>query len=233
MDSQTTILHLVRHGETTDSEGRCIGQTDVALSDAGRRDVRRLAASWPEDVPAPARIESSDLRRAADSARILAATLDIDASDVSTDARLREMDFGAWDGRTWDAIERDDATRLTAWMEDWVTTSAPGGECFCDVVDRTTVWLDDVGVPPPDATPSDATASDVRASEPTASIVVATHAGAIRALVCHVLGMPLDRAFRVDVDTASVTTLRATPQGWTVVALNARAFPGRGAAVTR
>lgn len=210
--SDRAILHLVRHGAADGAEGRCVGQVDVPLSESGRADVAQLAATWTGDAP-PGRLVSSDLSRAADSARRLAAAWGVDASAVATDARLREMDFGAWDGATWDAIERDDADRLTAWMADWVTTPAPDGECFRDVVDRVTAWLD-----------------AVRTSGP-APVVAATHAGAIRAAVCHALGLPLANAFRIDVDPASVTTLRATPQGWAVAGTNAKAFPAVDACV--
>ena len=91
----TTIL-LARHGETEwNREGRWQGWADPSLNDTGRAQARELAEqlrATPFDA-----VYSSDLRRALETAVILAAPHDL---AVVTDADLREIDVGAWSGLT-------------------------------------------------------------------------------------------------------------------------------------
>ena len=92
---ETTIL-LVRHGETDwNAERRVQGTTDRPLNDTGRAQARALADRLAE-VPLAA-VYSSDLSRALETARAVADTRDL---RVTPDPRLRERDFGTWEGMT-------------------------------------------------------------------------------------------------------------------------------------
>jgi uncharacterized phosphatase len=91
----TTIL-LARHGETEwNHEGRWQGWADPPLNDLGRDQARELADQL-KTTPFDA-VYASDLRRAHETAVILAAPHDM---GVVTDAGLREIDVGAWSGLT-------------------------------------------------------------------------------------------------------------------------------------
>jgi probable phosphoglycerate mutase len=91
----TTIL-LARHGETDwNKEGRWQGWADPPLNDTGRAQARGLAErlrATPFDA-----VYSSDLRRARETAEILAAP---HAVPVVVDPGLREIDVGSWSGLT-------------------------------------------------------------------------------------------------------------------------------------
>jgi 2,3-bisphosphoglycerate-dependent phosphoglycerate mutase len=96
----TTIL-LARHGETDwNREGRFQGWADPPLNDAGRAQARELAGRL-HDTPFDA-VYSSDLRRAHETADIVAAPHDV---PVVTDPGLREIDVGSWSGLTRAEIE--------------------------------------------------------------------------------------------------------------------------------
>lgn len=191
-------LHLVRHGVAAGAEGRCVGRTDLPLAAAGRPALGRLAAAWrpggPPATPArPPRLASSDLRRARESAAVLAAAWGL-TEPVAADPRLREMDFGAWDGRTWAELERDDGPAFGAWMAEWREARTPGGEGFGDVIARAAAWMRD--------------AVGAARADGVADVVAVAHAGSIRALLVHALELPRGAAFRVRVDHARVTALR-------------------------
>lgn len=196
-------IHLIRHGETRAPADRCVGHEDVGLSDEGRRSINQLADPRPD--PPLDRLVSSDLVRARASSRILAEQWDV---SVQTTDRLRELDFGRWTGRAWETIEAEEGKHLQAWMTDWVETAPPDGESFEALSDRVLGWL---------AETREETADD-------ATIVVVAHAGPIRALLCHALDLPLDRAFRLQVDCASISTVATGRMGWTVVCLNSTRF---------
>jgi broad specificity phosphatase PhoE len=138
-------LVLVRHGITEGADGVCMGHCDLPLAAHGRPALERLAAAWRDDaragravVPAPTRLVVSDLARARASAEPLA---DAFGLTPAFDARLREMHFGAWEGRPWSALEAEDGERLGRWMAGWATERAPEGEAFPDVRARAAAWL--------------------------------------------------------------------------------------------
>src|SRR5437868_1413233 len=99
---------LVSHAQTDwNVQGRFQGQTDIPLNDTGRRQAQRLrehlAGTSFENVLA------SDLSRARETAEIVAAPHKM---AVQTDCRLRELQFGKWEGMTYEEIQ---ATYPDAW----------------------------------------------------------------------------------------------------------------------
>jgi broad specificity phosphatase PhoE len=91
-----TTLLLARHGETDwNRERRLQGSSDTELNELGRSQARDLAAEL-EDVELAA-VYSSDLRRARETAEIVAASKGL---TVDVDQNLRERSFGRWEGLT-------------------------------------------------------------------------------------------------------------------------------------
>jgi alpha-ribazole phosphatase len=179
-------LLLVRHGIAEAQDGRVIGHSDPPLSDRGRADMAALIATGLER---PARLVCSDLRRARESAEILARHWGL---EPITDTRLRELNFGQWEGRTWRELEQQDTERLGRWMADWVRTPPPDGESFVDLVVRTSAWLEEW---------------DRQGWSGESATVVVAHAGSIRAILCRLLRVPLEEAFGFEVGYARVTAL--------------------------
>jgi broad specificity phosphatase PhoE len=179
-----------------DADGRAMGHTDPPLSTDGIDQVARLVAAWPR---APGRIWSSDLRRARETADPLGQRWGV---RPALDGRLREINFGEWDGLFWNALERDDAARLKRWMESWVTERAPGGESFTVVSERVREWCLQC------------------LADSAEEVVVVAHAGSIRALLCHLLEVPLVKAFEFPVDRLRISTLEIGDSGPRLLGLN-------------
>jgi len=193
-------LVLTRHGLTPRSvPEQHLGQRiDVELSDAGRTQAQalavRLAATRFE------RIVSSPLLRARQTAEIIVAGL-ADPAAVTTDPRLLEMDYGEWEGHTYDEIEATDRLRRHAWEADPASFRCPGGESGGDVAARARSFLDDLLVAQPDSHEPD---------EPGALPVLAVgHSSFNRILVCVALDLPV-REFRLRFlqSQVNVTVLR-------------------------
>lgn len=178
-----TRVVLIRHGEAAGVSGRCIGQTDVPLSDAGAGAVRALADAMQEEITVPVRMVSSDLLRCTASAAILATSLGL---HFATDRRLREANFGEWEGKAWDELERDDGPRLSAWMKDWTTVAPPSGESVPDLLARVRPVLD-----------------EWRMGE--GLILAVTHAGWIRAAITVLTDAPISGFFEIPADHAKAT----------------------------
>lgn len=168
--------------------------TDRPVSIAGRKEFTKLSRQW--SVADGARYVSSDLLRARESAALLT------NEAVRVEARLREMNFGQWEDRTWEELEQQDGAALSAWMEHWTTIRPPGGESFDDMLVRVKSWLDEIAI------------------DGTEHVVVA-HAGSIRAAAVLLLHMPPAHAFSLAVDHGHISTFTLTSLGATLLRWNA------------
>lgn len=156
-------LWLVRHALPVVAPGTCYGALDVpADPDATRSAALRLAA----ELPAQAAMRHSTLQRCEQLALELQA-LRPDLARIP-DPRLREMDFGLWEGRAWDTVPRSD---IDAWTAEFASHPPGGGEHLAAVLGRVTAALRSELSPEPAHPPGSAGPRDV---------VWITHAGVIR-----------------------------------------------------
>lgn len=140
----TVTLFLVRHGQTVwNHEHRYQGQSDVPLSEEGRRQASLLAerlANASREVPFDA-IWSSDLARARETAEAAAQVLGL---PVRLHSGLREMNFGAWEGLTFPEIEKSFPENVAAYRRDPVRTAPEGGESFLQVQARVVAAMEGI-----------------------------------------------------------------------------------------
>ena len=151
---------LVRHGETDDNAAeRFQGRRDTLLNERGREQSRALARSLRgEGLRA---IYTSPLRRARETAAIIAETLGVEA--VLDDERLVEADTGDWTGLLTAEIVAMAAAEYARWRAADPSFRFPGGESVAEQTARMTAALAQV------------------ARGPLPALVV-THGGSIRAL---------------------------------------------------
>jgi histidinol-phosphate/aromatic aminotransferase/cobyric acid decarboxylase-like protein/broad specificity phosphatase PhoE len=135
-----TVL-LIRHGATPLNEARRFqGWIDASLSEAGRREVEALAQGWETRFgPRPTRVWTSDLARAVETARLL-----FPRARHLPDPRLRELNFGAFEGRTADEAAREDPGAWEGWLADPDGAPPPGGEGLAHFRERVGSWLESV-----------------------------------------------------------------------------------------
>ncbi|MBV9580030.1 MAG: histidine phosphatase family protein [Chloroflexi bacterium] len=123
---------LARHGETVfNVEGRWQGQADSPLTDRGRAQAGELARALADEPIAA--VYSSDLGRATDTARAVAA---LHALEVRPEARLREIDVGEWTGKHRDEINAAYPGGLKAWATQPSSYQLPNGENIRDAQSR-------------------------------------------------------------------------------------------------
>ncbi len=186
----TAVLRvgLFRHAETVQGAERlCRGQADVPLSAVGARQSEAAAAWYRAHRPAPDRVYSSDLVRCRELAEALTAPLTLDE-------RLREQSMGAWEGRSWrDLTEENPALTLDYWR-DFVHARPPGGESYGEVYRRVAAWW---GERP----------------EVDGRIVIVTHVGVARALICLWLGLGPEAALRWAPGYSSLTEVLLAESG--------------------
>jgi len=111
---------FLRHPKPQAPAGLCYGRTDLDIGSDGEAEIARAMAATPPVV----RVIASPALRCRRLAEELAAR---DGVALHFEPRLRELDFGDWEGKTWDAIRRVDSD---PWAEDPWSVSPPGGETF-------------------------------------------------------------------------------------------------------
>ncbi len=180
-----TRVVLVRHGDAAIAPGRICGRLDPPLSGNGRARIARVARSLTGmDVAA---VYASPARRAVQSARLLAAGRGL---PVETVEALWEVDFGVFEGLTWDEASALDPATCAAWLARPQEVMFPGGEAFEGVWARAAAAM---GV--------------LRARRPGQTLLVVAHAGVNRAILADALGMAPAAAFRIDQAPGAVNVL--------------------------
>jgi broad specificity phosphatase PhoE len=183
-----TQLWLIRHGQTDwNLRGRWQGQSAEAppLNAAGRAQAEALRADL--DLDAFDALFTSDLTRARETAAILAAGRHL---RIEVDARLREINLGAWEGLPSEAIARDYAPELAERERNPVHARAPGGECAADVAAR--VW---------------AAAEDIARAYPHGRVIVVSHGLALATLICRAQALNLETVYAQVPDNARPTVI--------------------------
>jgi broad specificity phosphatase PhoE len=123
------ILVLLRHGETDwNAEGRAQGHADIPLNSVGHAQAQAAGRVLAE--LAPARLWSSDLMRAVQTAEHVAAATGL---VVEKDARLREYDVGERSGLTMPEFATVFPERYAAWLADSEEHLVPGEETTAHV----------------------------------------------------------------------------------------------------
>nr|WP_212375032.1 histidine phosphatase family protein [Acetobacter persici]MBS0963012.1 histidine phosphatase family protein [Acetobacter persici] len=118
--AQSFPVLLVRHAPVMVPEGVCYGRQDVALRPGWERVTSGLAVLAQGAVCRV--LYTSPAARCQQMARKLAASTGM---EMRIDPRLAEMNFGEWEGRLWQDIDRG---LLDAWAADPEGFVPPGGE---------------------------------------------------------------------------------------------------------
>ncbi len=190
-----TVL-LLRHGTTgTTVPPRFLGSTDLPLSAAGRRQVAAVAPCVRSRNPQVC--FCSPMLRCVQTAEIVLKNSTMKLDLVSD---LREVDFGRWENLSFEEIQKSDPERLERWAAFDRQFSFPGGECLGDFLARVrgVAWQ--------------------IVSAPQQTILVVTHGGVIRALLCHFLGLHPRRYVLFDVRPASLAVIDVFGTGKGVLA---------------
>ncbi|WP_370030157.1 histidine phosphatase family protein [Oceanicella sp. SM1341] len=185
----------LRHGPT--GAARAVGHTDLPASFPDEAALVRLRAALPQGAV----LVSSDLTRARQTAERLGA-FPLRLPDTSA---LRELDFGRWENRAFDEIERAEPEAARAFWTRPGPTPAPGGESWDALMARVSAAI-----------------AALEAAAPGADLVLVSHAGPIRAALALALGLGPEQAFAFRIDPLSLTRIDRLGSAWAVERVNAR-----------
>ncbi len=190
---------LLRHGQTQIDvqKKRFIGQSDLPLSDGGRRQLLywvECLAGLPLD-----RIVASDLQRCQQSAHMIAEGRSM---PVLTIPALREIHLGQWENMTFAQVKAEWPADFRQRGDDIARFRPPGGESFADLQKRVIPAFN-------------------RAIDPPANrILIVGHAGVNRVILGHLLGMPLSSLFHLAQDYGTMNLITRRNSGFRISAIN-------------
>lgn len=192
---------LVRHGETVlNRQLRYSGQQETPLTALGQAQHDRLRARLRfEPIE---RILSSDLGRCRDLAEAVAAD---GAAPCELEPALREASFGIWERLTYEMAMARDRQAMVAFNRDPVQHGPPGGESLSALQARVRPYFDAL----------------VRGRrDDQGALLVVSHGGTLRVLLCSLLAIPLDRYWTLRIDPGGMTILDTYPLGAIIAVLN-------------
>jgi probable phosphoglycerate mutase len=201
-DTEPLTVLLVRHGETDLTLTRALSGSSVPgppLTGSGRVQAAKAAdlvhrvgrAVWP-DLRYPSHVVASPMVRTQETAAAIGRRI---GQHVHTDPAFAEVDFGEWEGLGVTDVEDRWPGRLRRWYED-PTVAAPGGESMIAVGRRVEEGL-----------------TALLEAGTARTVVVVSHAMAIRAAVGVSLGVPAHAWPWLRVLPASVSVVRWWPDG--------------------
>jgi broad specificity phosphatase PhoE len=180
--------YLLRHGETEyHARKRLLGRLDISLNDRGREQARRVAEHF--DGLKFAAVYSSPLKRCMETGEPTARAQGIEM--VVMDG-LMEVDMGKWDGQLIEELLSGEDAEVGRWMSNPSSVTIPGGEDFGAVRRRVMSAMGEI----------------TARHQGDERVLVVTHGGPIRGIICEALRMDLDNMFRLQIDLASISIVR-------------------------
>jgi probable phosphoglycerate mutase len=200
-----TRIILIRHGQTAwnlgAGEERFRGRTDLTLDDVGRAQAvavaRRLRAEAIEAV------YTSSLLRTQQTAEPLADGSSLVELGLRCHAGLLDIDYGGFQGLTHSQAATSYPELYGLWRNAPGQVLFPGGEGLVDVQKRTSALLEELS-----------------ARHPRQTVALVGHQIVNKVIVCTLLGLGLDRIWRVQQDTCGLSVFQQVDGKWHTLGLN-------------
>ena len=195
-----TRIYLIRHGQVNGFESFPIyGHTDIDLTEIGLLQMEKVAERLRlVDIDA---VYSSDLKRSLTGAKLISRYHD---APLYPRKDLREMYFGKWEGLTLEQIRKKYPEELTKRSCDLINYRAPGGG-------ESLRLLSDRVIP---------VVEEILKRHTNSNVVVVAHGAVNRVILCHALGLGLDKVFRIQQDYGCLNIIDYFPNHTLVRLIN-------------
>jgi len=170
-------IYLIRHTTPLIEKGLIYGRTDVSLTPDFPVEKAKVLKQLPETID---RVYTSPSARCLQLAKAI-------SNDCKVEKDLYELNFGDWEGMTWDAVDRDISE---VWMNDFVNLSPPNGESMLQMQLRVMKFWDRL------------------VSQSYQSAAIVTHGGVIRIILAHYRSVALKDVFDIKVSFGEVFKLQ-------------------------
>lgn len=177
-------IYLIRHTTPAIEKGVIYGQMDVDVNSDFKNEALTVQQNIPVKVDA---IYSSPLQRCAKLAHFLF------KKSIIKDPRLKEVNFGDWEGLNWNDIEKQ---KLNNWMENFVSVAPPFGESMEEMLIRVqSFWTELL-------------------TSNHSNVAIVTHAGVIRLISSIISGTDLKDIFNLKIQYGDVFLVDSNTNSW-------------------
>ena len=179
----TTIIDLLRHGDVEGGR-KYRGQLDDPLSELGWKQLRTATSNkqhWQHII-------SSPLKRCSEFADELA---QMHSLPLQIESKFKEVSFGLWEGKTAEQLLNNVPKEIKEYWDDPINVTPPQGECLLDFEKRVIKAWENM-------------LNEYQGQH----ILMLSHAGVMRIILCNILGMPLTELFKLDVALAKFSRIQ-------------------------
>lgn len=181
--SSTTTIDLLRHGDVEGGR-KYRGQLDDPLSELGWEQLRtttKKKQNWQHIITSP-------LQRCSAFAEELAKTHSL---PLHIEPEYKEISFGLWEGKTADELLSSEPSAIKQYWNDPINTIPPQGEGLLAFEKRILDGWNNM-------------LKEFQGSH----ILLISHAGVMRIILCHILNMPLTELFKLDIALAKASRIQ-------------------------
>ncbi len=192
-------FYLVRHAITDwNEQQRFQGNSNISLNERGLAQAENLRLRFAaEELSA---CFASDLLRARETAEGIIRDHEL---MLEAEPRLREINFGAWEGMTYAEIKDEYPDKVAAWEENWSETAPPEGERFGDFVSRIEDFY-----------------REFMQGLGQENVLLVAHGGSLQILLCMFLEIDPGKFWQFKMEPASVTSVQVYEAGAILNVLN-------------
>jgi alpha-ribazole phosphatase len=172
-------IYLIRHTEVQNEKRLCYGHSIIPLKDSFDEEAEFVKKT----------IEPIEKMKffSSPSNRCIQLAKSLTSNPISEDERLKELNFGDWELKSWNSLEL--LPEFRCWADDFVNISTPSGESYINMQARVLAALEEI------------------LQDSTPRIAIVTHGGAIRIIIAHINKMDLSKSFSFSLDYHSVSLL--------------------------
>ena len=181
-----TKVFLIRHGLTLwNHERRYQGHTDIELSEEGIKQAIALKIRFMKTKLQA--IYSSDMQRTVKTAEIINEAHQL---PLQLFTELREINFGNWEGLTYEQIAKQYPQQLHGWVTTPHLTKIPGGESLMAVQERAMRIM-----------------HVIVSKHPEGSVIIVAHGVVIATIICGFLELPIEKMKEYKQDNTAVALM--------------------------
>ncbi len=182
-------LIFIRHGQTDwNVLGKIQGSNDIELNENGLKQAIELGERVKESDLTIHNIYSSKQKRAYKTALILSEATKVNCIPVDG---LEEINFGKWEGLTWDEVTSNYKEEYEIWRKDRRYVNAPDGESYQDLLDRVLRVIHTI------------------LEKETKDVAIVTHGAVIMCLQCYVSNTPFNEMFKFKTANTCIVELES------------------------
>lgn len=214
-------VYLIRHTEVALSRSICYGSSDIELADSFNEEKKIVSEKLQKIVKRPIYF-SSPLKRC----RMLAQYLHGESinqetkslPDIFFDDRLKEIYMGEWELKPWKDL---DINQLAKWGDGFTTQKPHSGESYQDMQNRAMeFWFERISDKPVmnaaalvQTVRNHIDGKNILNRLSHKDIVIVTHGGVVRTLICGILGLPLENSFALEPAKGGISCIEITNLG--------------------